>query len=129
MPKAKKQDAAPTFALLELFDQLHTAKLGRRAVFIRGKDGARVRDLVASQGAAGVADLMRAFFASEDRWIADHGYTVGVFASQAGKLLALEARRAKADAWIGECDRLHGGACETAMVHRLRIKKGAGDGA
>lgn len=113
-----KRDPAPTVALLTEFDRLHLERLGVRAVIRRGKDARLVADLVASHGAEMVRELIGAFFATSDPWILARGFTVGVFISQAGKLLAARVRAG--EAWEAECDRIHGGACESGWVHRHR---------
>ena len=68
---------------------------------------------------------MTDFFASSDPFIRENGYSVGMFVSQAPKLIARRSRRPKASSWFDECDRLHGGRCSSAAAHfHLKDKDG-----
>lgn len=81
----------PTRQLLTEFDRLHREALGVPAVIRPGKDAALISTLWRSHGSM-VTDLMQDFFSSDDPFILDSGYTVGVFISQAGKLIARRVR-------------------------------------
>lgn len=83
---------APTKALLTLFDTLHQQKLGIRAVISGDKDAALLARLCRTHGPDEVRALIGEFFRSCDPFIGKAGYTVGVFMSQAGKLLAQRTR-------------------------------------
>jgi hypothetical protein len=91
----RKPDAAPTRDLLTEFDRLHRQHLGAPAVIANGKDAALIARLWRSPGER-VKPLMAAFFASPDPFIRSAGYTVGVFVSQAAKLLAQSRPPARA---------------------------------
>lgn len=78
----------PTKELLAYFDALHAEHLGERAVIQGGKDAKLLAGLCASHGPARVKELMALFFESDDEFIQSAGYTVGVFVSQCGKLIA-----------------------------------------
>jgi hypothetical protein len=118
---------APTRALLQHFDQRHQEVLGVRAVIQGGKDAKLLSRLWQSHGEMLVRELIDAFFASDDPWIRQNGYTVGMFISQAGKLIARRARfRPKVIAtmdWRDECELIHAGRCTN--VHFHEAKKGA----
>ena len=83
---------APTKELLTRFDDLHKATTGYKAVFSGAKDATQMARVWTSHGEL-VYDLMVDFFESEDPFIVDNGYSVGLFVSQAPKLLAHRARR------------------------------------
>lgn len=87
--------AAPVADLMKLFDDLHLAKLGSRAVFSRPKDPTLLARLWRERkGQTPDAEaLIRAFFASDDEFVYRAGYTVGVLSGQAGKLVASLAKR------------------------------------
>jgi len=113
---------APTKALLKAFDVLHQAKTGERAVIRPGKDAKLVAALCRTHGPERVRTLMEAFFASSDPFIQQAGYTVGVFHSQAGKLIAQARAPTRAEPvysmdWWEECKAKHGGACNGRLAH------------
>lgn len=119
------RETAPTKDLLTYFDTLHRDTLGVPAVIRPGKDAKQIATLWRSHGDQLVRDLMADFFASNDRFIQDAGYTVGVFVSQAGKLIARRhkawTRAADAD-WFDECKRLHGGQCGGRLRHANQLE-------
>jgi hypothetical protein len=87
----RESEKAPTKALLTRFDDLHAARLGYRAVISGAKDAMLLATFCRTHGPALVASLMDDFFASDDPFIQEAGFTVGVFYAQAGKLLARRA--------------------------------------
>lgn len=117
--RADKKEPAPTKMLLTYFDSLHRAVVGYPAVIRPGKDAKLVAGLWGSHGEQLVRDLMADFFKSKDPFILQNGYSVGVFISQAAKLLARRARRSL-ESWIDECDRIHGGQCPSSPAHFFR---------
>lgn len=88
---------APTRELLTYFDALHLDHLGERAVINGGKDAKLLAGLCQSHGPERIKELMRLFFESDDEWIQQAGYTVGMFHSQAGKLIARQRKAQKAN--------------------------------
>ena len=110
---------APTRELLTHFDALHVEHLGERAVIQGAKDAKLLAGLCASHGPDRVKELMALFFASDDEFIQQAGFTVGVFVSQCGKLIARH-RRVKVPQrgeWRFECQRLHQGRCTNVTFH------------
>lgn len=89
---ARIEPRAPTKALLSEFDRLHVERVGKPAHITGAKDAALVAKICTRYGEDETRRLMRAFFDSPDPFIRDGGYTVGVFWSQVGKLLAATAR-------------------------------------
>lgn len=81
---------APTRELLARFSELHELKIASKARIIPGKDAKLLADLWRSHG-SDVAELMTLFFAQNGDFVRGAGYTVGVFASQFGRLLTLRA--------------------------------------
>lgn len=118
---------APTGELLRYFDACHVERVGVRAVIRRGKDAALLAALCRSHGEGLVKELIGEFFASRDPWIRDHGYSVGVFVSQASKLLAVRARNARPRSWIEACEELHGGTCRDSVAHMWRTLRDTGE--
>lgn len=116
---SRRVPAAPTRELLGEFDRLHRARLGVPAIIHGAKDGQLLAALWRQQGTAMVQALLAAFFASDDPYIRRRGFTVGVFISQAGRLLAERqmARPASARDWRDECAVLHGGRCTNVHFH------------
>jgi hypothetical protein len=89
--------AAPTGKLLTLFNDLHRERVGTNAAIAGAKDATLLKRIWEQQerNTELVERLMRAFFESRDPFIVRAGFTVGVFASQFGKLLAVGAGVAK----------------------------------
>jgi len=121
--------AAPTVELLTYFDDLHVLRFGEKAVIRRGKDAQLVAELCRSHGAARVKELIADFFASRDPWIRDHGYSVGVFVSQAAKLIARRPKNGRTvpASWLDECEAEHGGACASSTAHMWRKVRDTGE--
>jgi hypothetical protein len=78
--------------LLTYFDEEHRRRTGFPAVIVRGKDARILASLTKSHGADVVQDLIFLFFETRDKFILEAGFSVGVFQSQAAKLL-LELQR------------------------------------
>lgn len=116
------KEPAPTTRLLAAFDTLHKQRLGERAVIHGGKDAAILARLCKTHSPQLIEFLMADFFASGDEFIRKAGYTVGVFASQMGKLLARRPKAVEPMAeWFEECQRLHGGTCNGRMAHSNQV--------
>lgn len=94
------QPKAPTRALLTLFDACHVERFGTKAAIDGGKDAAILAKLWRERAgdAVSIEALIRAFFDTDDPWVRSRGYTVGVFKSQIGKLLAGFAQTREASA-------------------------------
>jgi hypothetical protein len=58
---------------------------------VEGKDGKLIASLCRTFGVERVESLIREYFASDDDWIMQRGYTVGNFHSQVAKLIAVRA--------------------------------------
>jgi hypothetical protein len=128
----------PTKELLSYFDGLHRAHLEEPAVINGGKDAKLLAGISKSHGPERVKELMHLFFESDDDFIQSAGYTVGVFVSQCGKLIARHRKGAGRGyrpatvptygsfGWKDECDRLHGGtngsACGNGMFHTAKVE-------
>jgi hypothetical protein len=104
-------EKAPTRELLEMFDKWHVQVLGVKAVIHSGKDAKLIAGLWRSHGLGMVTDLMQDFFQSDDAFIRSNGYTVGMFVSQAGKLIA---RRQQAPGWTSRKGSRTGDSLEAA---------------
>lgn len=115
---------APTRELLTTFDRLHLATFGTRAIIHAGKDAKHLARLWRTH--AGELDaMMQSFFARRDPYVEHAGYSVGVFVSQAPKLLmALAARPKQADTgdWFTDCHTIHAGRCGGRMAHHIQLK-------
>lgn len=91
-PERRTSSNAPTRALLTEFDRLHRDTLGVPAVIQGGKDARLIAGLWRSHGDELTRALMADFFATDDEFIQNAGYSVGVFVSQAAKLIAKRQR-------------------------------------
>ena len=111
--------------LLTYFDDLRRSALGVPAVIMPGKDAALLARLWKSHGEELVKDLMSDFFTARDPYVESVGYSVGVFLSQASKLLVRRVRRSHYQPeivdWFEECKRLHGRSCNGREGHRIRM--------
>ena len=107
-----RQVHAPTRELLRYFDDRHRDRLGEPAVIVPGKDAMLLSTLWKSHGTTTTYRLIDDFFASDDDFIRRAGYTVGVFGSQAGKLLSRRCSRRHRSAVSAEvldlCDAAEG---------------------
>lgn len=115
--------SAPTRQLLAAFDALHVQHLGVRAVIRGGKDAKLLADFWRTHGDL-VEVLMGDFFEMDDEFVQQAGYSVGVFISQASKLIArrMKKQQAAREYWHDECARLHGGRCEKALHHWTKMR-------
>lgn len=114
---------APTRELLAAFDTLHQNTLGVRAVIRPGKDAHLLSTLWRSHESM-ILKLMEDFFSSDDPFITENGYSVGMFVSQAPKLIARRQRsqRETKEPWWDECARVHQSTCEKALQHYTRMR-------
>lgn len=120
---AAQNGKAPTRALLTEFDRWHRLILGVPAVIRGGKDAKLIAGLFKSHGETEVRELIAAFFESRDPFIRQAGYSVGVFISQAPKLIARRHPPVKLERrdWREDCERLHGGRCGSAFFHQAKV--------
>lgn len=79
-------------SVIDRFDQKHRQKFGLPAVIQGGKDGTLIKRLPREYDEDKLLRLVDLFFASRDPWIQERGYTIGLFISQLGKLVAEEAK-------------------------------------
>lgn len=63
------------------------AKFGEKPLIRGGKDGKLLKEIVGLYGIEKTKNLLREFFDSEDEFIQQTGYTIGVFYGQVNKLL------------------------------------------
>jgi hypothetical protein len=61
-------------------------KFGTNPLIENGKDGKIVKELLSHFGIEHLKFLLKQFFESDDRFILESGYTIGVFRSQVNKL-------------------------------------------
>lgn len=85
----------PVRIALSAFDAKFREKFTDAAPLTPGKDGTIMKRLVGTYGIERVVQLIEAFFDSEDAFITSSTYSVGVFASQIGRLIAAENARPK----------------------------------
>ena len=126
MVDRRQPTAAPTRELLAHFDALHVEFVGERAVFSGAKDAKIVAELFHSHGAERVKALMRKFFETDSEFVAEVGYSVGVFRSQMARLMAADRKRpakphlVSARDWADECRVMHGGRCTNVHFHEAK---------
>jgi hypothetical protein len=75
-------------ALLSHYDAAFTQKFGARYPISPKKDCALAKQLLALYTFEQLAGWVDDFFALEDEWIEQSGYSFGVFRSQLGKVIA-----------------------------------------
>lgn len=78
-------------ALLSHYDAAFEQKFGARYPGFTAKDAALAKQLLALYTLEQLTGWVDQFFALEDEWIAQTGYTFGVFKSQLGKVIAQTA--------------------------------------
>lgn len=127
-PKDQAQNTAPTRELLALFDELHRARFQAPAHFNGKKDASILAALWRERGPAQTQALIRAFFALDDPWVAQRGFSVGILRTQVSKLLVrLAPSTAPVDEalggadWFEECKRLHDGKCNGRSGHAIQL--------
>lgn len=92
-PKEKRSasdDARPhpVKEFLTLYERCFFDLTGERPVFANGRDAKIAKTALDKLGADKAHGLLRAFFASDDAFIAKSGYGLNIFAGQINKLLA-----------------------------------------
>jgi hypothetical protein len=80
-------------ALLSIFDALYNSKTGARYPVNGGKDGKLLKDLRAIYSDEDIARYMQAFFAIEDDFIEQSGYSIGCFRGCLPKVIAFANRK------------------------------------
>lgn len=75
-------------ALLSHYDAAFTKKFGVRYPISPAKDAALAKQLLALYTLEQLTAWVDDFFALEDEWIQQSGYSFGVFRSQLGKVIA-----------------------------------------
>jgi len=80
-------------SLLTIFDTLYQSKTGARYPVNPGKDGALLKGLRAIYSDEDIARYMQAFFAIEDDFIAQSGYSIGAFRGCLPKVIAFANRK------------------------------------
>jgi hypothetical protein len=73
--------------VMDHYHNLFVDRFGVKPFINGGKDGALLKKVVLTYGEEKVRGLLSAFFASEDRFIKESGYSVGAFVSQVNKLV------------------------------------------
>ncbi len=89
-----KNRGAPVKVAIDYYHDKFVDKFGEKPIIAGKKDGNLMKQLVSTYGIDKVRELLDKFFEVDDEFINQSGYTVGVFFSQANKLLTLKARRA-----------------------------------
>ena len=125
--------ASPTKALMTLFDQLHRQKLHTKYSFTNAKkDAALVAKLHRDrhEETPNDEDIIRAFFASSDPFIAKAGYSIGVMMSQIPKLIShgrisTRGQNLRSVDWQTECKRLHNRRCTNVNFHAAKMAEQA----
>ena len=90
IPK-KLSKANPT--IVDFYHDKFLEKFGVKPDINGGKDGKILNDLVGKYGEQKVKDLIAQFLNSDDQFIAQAGWTVGVFKTQVNKLLVGKAKK------------------------------------
>ena len=98
-PMPQQQELVPKVnpirEALGLFAMKFRQRFNEAAPIQPGKDGKLMKQVITTYGVERLASLMDAFFDSHDRFITDSTYSVGVFVSQIGRLIAAENQVAR----------------------------------
>lgn len=96
---------SPEKILLEEYFRLFQAKIGEKPVINGAKDMTLLKKLLGSHSKERLSQLLIDFFASEDSWITDSGYTLGVFYIKLNALLVARVKIEREQAVTGaeEC--------------------------
>jgi len=73
--------------LIEYFYQKYQDKIGGKYAFSWGKDGATVKRLLSAFGLELAMQIVDQFFRTSDEFVQKAGYSIGVLASQANKMV------------------------------------------
>ena len=78
----------PTKITIDYYHEKFVSMFVHKPVISGGKDGALIKKLVSQYGIDKVLDLLDQFFASNDTFIQQSGYSIGAFYGQVNKLIA-----------------------------------------
>jgi hypothetical protein len=92
MTERREAAAHPIRDLLGHFDTLHKDATGKRYLVNGAKDSKIVKDLREVYSDDEIRELMTAFFAIEDDFIATAGYSIGIFRACLPKVLKFAQR-------------------------------------
>lgn len=73
--------------VMDYYYELFVDRFGVKPFINGGKDGALLKKVVSTYGDEKTRGLLADFFASEDRFIRESGYSIGAFVSQVNKLV------------------------------------------
>lgn len=73
--------------VMDYYYELFVDRFGVKPFINGGKDGALLKKVVSTYGEEKARGLLSDFFASEDRFIRESGYSIGAFVSQVNKLV------------------------------------------
>jgi len=90
-------DGFTTRDLLSCYDAAFTKRFGHPAPIVPGKDGKLAKALIARYPSVDLQRWLLAFFESQDDFIVQSTYSLGVFQACLGKLIAAEAKQSLAE--------------------------------
>lgn len=78
---------SPVKSVIDYYHKSFVERFQEKPVITNKKDGDLIKKLVNAYGSEKVEELLDKFFAADDEFIKQSGYTIGVFYSQVNKLL------------------------------------------
>ena len=87
---------------MEEWGKTYSEKFNEAYTHDWGKEGKLVKEILNLHGIEKLRELRDAFFSSQDSWIKDKGYTIGVFKTQLNKLNAARKGDEPMRNYIGE---------------------------
>ena len=100
----EKKDTNPDIKrFIDWYSDRFLSTFNEKPVIEGGKDGTIVKRLLGSYGLDKLKVLAEAFFESDDEWIKETGYTLGVFSKVINKLIVSQKGRKNSshDKWAG----------------------------
>jgi phage replication O-like protein O len=97
-PKTPKPKDPDIRVFLDRYHDAFLAKFGEKPNIQGGKDASIVGGLLSKYGIDRLSQLLDAFFASNDEFIARTGYTLGAFSACINKLIS-QSRSSRDDSW------------------------------
>lgn len=83
----QKKSAPEVKQIIDYYHEKFVIKFGEKPVIDGGKDGSTIKKLLSTYGLERLKGLIDLFLESEDPFILNSGYTIGVFKSQVNKLI------------------------------------------
>lgn len=123
-PSVPKSERART--LIDDYHDGFVARFGEKPHIQGGKDGRILKELAEKHGAHRVRELLALFFRTDDPWICNSGYSLGVFAHCFNSLQIAQKRTRRATEPDREMQQMHarGAALQAEREHDAQTRIG-----